>query len=93
MKWKWQNQLMTAVILFSVQYFTVILFPTVQGYSGWLLFAFLIGRVIGVLHPPSEIEAPLTPERNVLGWIALGVFIICFTPAPIDIIVPIPPAP
>ncbi len=93
MKWKWQNQLMTAVILFSVQYFTVILFPGIQGYSGWLLFAFLIGRVLGVLHPPSEIEAPLTMERKVLGWIALGVFVICFTPAPIDIIIPIPPAP
>ncbi len=93
MKWKWQNQLMAAVILFSAQYFTVILFPAIQGYSGWLLFAFLIGRVIGVLHPPSEIEAPLTQERKILGWIALVVFIICFTPAPIDMIVPIPPAP
>jgi membrane-associated protease RseP (regulator of RpoE activity) len=93
MKWRWQNQLMAAVILFSVQYFTVILFPTIHGYSGWLLFAFLIGRVLGVLHPPSEIEAPLTKERKILGWVALGIFIISFTPAPIDMIMSIPPAP
>ena len=93
LKWRWQNQLMTAVIIFSVQYFGVILFPGINGYSGWLLFAFLIGRVIGVLHPPSEIEAPLTKERKILGWIALAVFVLCFTPAPIDLLIATPPTP
>ena len=93
LKWGWQNQLMIAVILFSVQYFIALFFPQVRGYSGWMLFAFLIGRFIGIMHPPSEIEAPLTKERKILGWIALGVFVICFTPAPIDLIVATPPAP
>ncbi|CAN5232544.1 site-2 protease family protein [soil metagenome] len=93
LKWRWQDQLMTAVLIFSAQYFSVILFPGVNGYSGWLLFAFLIGRVIGVLHPPSEIEAPLTKERKILGWIALVVFVLCFTPAPIDLLISTPPTP
>ena len=93
LRWGWQNQLMVAVILFSIQYFLALYFPTIRGYSGWLLFAFMIGRFIGVLHPPSEIEAPLTLGRKVLGWIALGVFVVCFTPAPIDLIMVSPPAP
>lgn len=93
LRWGWQNQLMIAVILFTIQYFLVLYFPTIRGYSGWLLFAFMIGRFIGVLHPPSEIEAPLTFGRKVLGWIALGVFVVCFTPAPIDLIMVSPPAP
>ena len=86
LKWGWKNQLMTAVILFSVQYFLVLAFPSLRGYSGWLLFAFLIGRFIGIQHPPCEIEAPLTIERKILGWVALGVFIVCFTPAPIEMV-------
>ncbi len=93
LKWKWQNQLMAAVIMFSVQYLLVIVFPGVSGYPGWLLFALLIGRFMGILHPPSEIEAPLTRERKIFGWIALGVFIICFTPAPLELIEAIVPAP
>ena len=93
LQWGWRNQMMVAVAIFSAQYLAVVAFPRLQGYSGWLLFAFLIGRFIGIQHPPSEIEAPLTMERKILGWIALGVFILCFTPAPIDMIVATPPAP
>jgi membrane-associated protease RseP (regulator of RpoE activity) len=89
----WQNQLMIALMVFAAQYFLVLFLPSLNGYSGWLLFAFLIGRFIGVLHPPSEIEAPLTQGRTVLGWIALLIFVISFTPAPIDLLVITPPAP
>lgn len=93
LKWGWQNQLMIAVIMFGIQYFLVIYFPALRGYSGWLLFVFLIGRMVGVLHPPSEIEDPLTSDRKILGWIALAVFILCFTPAPMELTFSSPPAP
>jgi membrane-associated protease RseP (regulator of RpoE activity) len=82
----WQNQLMITLIVFAAQYFLVLFAPGMNGYPGWLLFAFLIGRFIGVLHPPSEIEAPITDSRKVLGWIALVIFVISFAPAPIDLI-------
>jgi hypothetical protein len=91
--WGWQNQLMVAVIIFTVQYLLVNLFPTLHGYSGWLLFTFLIGRMIGIPHPPSEIEEPISEGRKILGWIALIVFIISFAPAPIEMSAVIPPAP
>lgn len=77
---------MYTLALFVVQYGIVSVFPHVRGYSGWLLFAFLIGRFVGIQHPPSEIEEELSPMRKVLGWIALIIFIITFTPNPLEII-------
>ncbi|MDL5045691.1 hypothetical protein QQ054_06535 [Oscillatoria amoena NRMC-F 0135] len=60
-------------------------FPGIKGYSGWLVFGFVIGRLIGVQHPPSEIEEPLDVNRQVLGWIALTIFIISFSLNPIEL--------
>jgi hypothetical protein len=62
------------------------LMPKLDGFNGWLLFAFLLGRFIGVRHPGAEVEEPLTLERKILGWIALVILILCFTPTPIEII-------
>jgi membrane-associated protease RseP (regulator of RpoE activity) len=84
----WKNTLMLAVIIFSVQYFIVMVFPGLRGYSGWLLFAFILGRFVSVPHPPTEIEEPLDSGRKVLGWIALVIFVICLTPDPLQLNVP-----
>jgi hypothetical protein len=43
-----------------------------------------VGRFIGVQHPPSEIEEQLDTKRVIMGWIALLIFILCFSPAPIN---------
>jgi len=56
-------------------------FPTLKGSSGWLLFAFLIGRFLGVYHPPALFDQPLDLKRQVLGWIALIIFVISFSPS------------
>ena len=89
----WKDTLMYATLIFTSQFLLSWMMPGIQGYSGWLLFAFLIGRFIGIAHPPCEIEAPLTDDRKILGWIALAVFVVCFTPAPIEMILVTPPAP
>jgi len=81
-----KDTLMYALGLFAVQYLIVTVFPAVHGYSGWLLFAFLIGRFIGIQHPPSEDEQPLSSGRVMLGWLALIIFILCFTPNPLEMI-------
>jgi membrane-associated protease RseP (regulator of RpoE activity) len=81
-----RNALLAALGILTAQYLLVTLFPTLQGYPGWLLFAFIIGRFIGVPHPPSEIEQPLTQGRVVMGWIALVIFVLCFTPDPIALV-------
>jgi hypothetical protein len=48
-----------------------------------MLFAFLIGRFLGVDHPKVLFDQPLDLKRKIIGWIALIVFIISFTPKPL----------
>ena len=79
------NTFMYALGIFAVQYLLVTTFPGLHGYSGWLLFVFLIGRFVGVAHPPSEIEEPLDDTRKILGWLALLIFVLCFTPNPLEV--------
>jgi membrane-associated protease RseP (regulator of RpoE activity) len=74
------NALLTAVAVFTFQFLVEFLFPEITGYGFWLLYAFLIGRYLGVYHPPALSEQPLDTKRKVLGWIALGIFVLCFTP-------------
>lgn len=80
------NTWLVAVGIFTVQYVIGLLFPSFTGYSGWLLFVIILGRLMPAAHPPTEIEEPLTFGRQVLGWIALLIFILCWTPKPIEII-------
>lgn len=77
--------LTVAVGIFAVQYVITWFFPKAVGYSGWLLFALIVGRLMPVQHFPTEIEEPLTTGRKILGWIALVIFVICWTPNPIEI--------
>lgn len=77
-----KDTLMYALVMFAVQFIITAIFPTVDGYRPWVLFAFLIGSFIGVHHPPSEIEQPLDLKRVILGWISLLIFVLCFSPKP-----------
>jgi membrane-associated protease RseP (regulator of RpoE activity) len=74
------NTILVAVAVFTLQLVIEFIFPDITGYNGWLLYAFLIGRILGVYHPPSIDESPLDLKRKVLGWLAVLVFILCFTP-------------
>jgi membrane-associated protease RseP (regulator of RpoE activity) len=78
-----QTTLMISVLVFAAQFVITWQYPGVTGYEGWLLFAFVIGRFIGVQHPPSEIEQPLDSKRIVLGWLSLFIFVISFSPVPL----------
>jgi len=56
--------------------------PDMEGYSGFLFFAFILGRFLGVYHPETELQEPLDTKRKILGWLALVVFILCVSPKP-----------
>jgi membrane-associated protease RseP (regulator of RpoE activity) len=77
-----QTRLVYALAIFTVQFGIGFIDPTIKGYFGWLVFAFLIGRVIGVKHPPARDNQPLSFTRRIIGWIALIVFVLCFSPQP-----------
>lgn len=83
---KKRDRLMYALAIFTTQYVTSWLLPSVHGYPGWFVFTMLIGFFVGVPHPPSEIEEPLDSGRKILGWFALIVFILCLTPDPITLL-------
>ncbi|MEL7003661.1 MAG: site-2 protease family protein [Bacteroidota bacterium] len=79
------TRLMVALIIFTPQFTLPMLNPDLTGYSGWLVFSFILGRVIGVYHPPVPVETPLDLKRKVIGWIALIIFVISFSPNPVYI--------
>ncbi len=56
--------------------------PDWEGYSNFLVFIFVVGRFLGIYHPVTELEEPLDTKRKVLGWLALFVFVLCFSPKP-----------
>ena len=85
LKFYWQNTLILSLSIFILQYAVVWLFPQTLGFGSWLLFAFLLGRFIGIYHPKAQIEEPLSTGRKILGWIALIILITCFTPVPVEI--------
>jgi len=56
---------------------------TNYGWLGWLLWFWILKRVIKPTHPPVMDEAlPLDRRRVLLGWLALLIFVLTFTPAP-----------
>jgi membrane-associated protease RseP (regulator of RpoE activity) len=82
-----QDQLMYALLMFAAQFLIAWGFPGVKGSPIYLLFGFIVGRFVGIGHPPSEIEQPLDTKRTIVGWITLIIFIICFSPNPLEIVV------
>jgi membrane-associated protease RseP (regulator of RpoE activity) len=79
-----KDKLMYAVLMFASIFVLSLIFPKAEGYPGWLLFCFIIGRFIGIEHPPTDVEEPLDTKRIILGLLALLIFIVCFSPAPIE---------
>ena len=77
-----RNAVLMAVLIFTIQFLISYISPGIKGYQGWLLFAFLLGRVLGVYHPPVLYDTPLDWKRKLLGWISLIIFVLCFTPTP-----------
>jgi len=79
---KRRDVILCALTIFTVQFALKTIYPSVEGYNGWLLFAFLLGRVLGVYHPDTLYDAPLSKSRQIIGWFSLFVFLITFSPTP-----------
>lgn len=70
------------VIVLQLVLSTIPAIDSKHGFSGFFPFLFLLGRVLGVYHPDVEEDQPLDWKRQVLGWLALLIFVLCFTPHP-----------
>ena len=71
-----------ALGIFGLQYVLKIGFPGLEGYAGWTVFGIVLGRFLGIYHPPVEDSRPLNTGRILVAFLALLVFAICFSPAP-----------
>lgn len=76
------NNFILAFGIFGIQYALKILFPGLVGNSGWLVFAIVLGRFLGIYHPPTPTNQPLTAGRIAVAIVSLLVFVVCFSPAP-----------
>ena len=55
-------------------------------WDGWIIWGVLL-IILGFRHPPIVYsEMPLDPKRKIIGWIALAIFVLTFTPVPIAIL-------
>jgi membrane-associated protease RseP (regulator of RpoE activity) len=65
------------------QLFLFVLLPLgIFFWPGWLVWIFLLA-LLGTRHPPTlDDSLPLDRRHVILGWIALAMFVLCFTPTP-----------
>lgn len=77
-----QTKLTIALSLAAGQYALAFLKPEWDGYQGWLFFAFLLGRVMGLRHPEVSGVKELDRNRKIIGWLAILIFVLCFSPKP-----------
>jgi len=56
--------------------------PIKIGWSGWLLWSLILYVVIKVKHPPVNQLEELSWKRKIIGYIAILIFIISFSPSP-----------
>lgn len=55
-------------------------------WKGWLIWCALLFFVMGTKHPPTMDEySPLDRRRTIIGWVALVLFVLTFTPSPFQI--------
>ncbi len=62
--------------------FPVLILLGLFGWAGWLVWALLV-YFLGVHHPPAAGE-PLDKKRMALAWLCLVIFVLIFTPVPLQ---------
>ncbi|GAB4044825.1 site-2 protease family protein [Spirosoma litoris] len=78
----WVTSLLIALSVVIAQLAVSWVWPNAEGYSNFLVFVFVVGRFLGIYHPETEQDEPLDLKRQILGWLALIIFVLCFSPRP-----------
>jgi membrane-associated protease RseP (regulator of RpoE activity) len=74
--------LLLAACIWAAQLGCTTIWPSIIGNPGWLVFGLLLGRFTGIYHPPAPDERNLSRGRQLLGWVMVAIFVLCFTPSP-----------
>ncbi|RMG60570.1 MAG: site-2 protease family protein [Bacteroidetes bacterium] len=60
-------------------------FPAWNPQGLWLIYSLMLVRVVKLDHPPAYYEARVSPSRQALGWLAILIFVLSITPAPLTL--------
>ncbi|MEZ0541623.1 site-2 protease family protein [Fibrella arboris] len=74
--------LLIGLLVVVAQFAVSFVFPDAEGYIGFMVFAVVLGRFLGVYHPETAHNEPLSTGRKLIGWLALLIFLLCFSPKP-----------
>ncbi len=80
-----KKRVLMVIWVMIIQIFAFQWLSEATDYGIYMMFAFLIGRFLGIDHPKALIDKPLNLKRKILGWVALAIFVISFTPRPLYI--------
>ncbi|MEZ4827849.1 MAG: site-2 protease family protein [Bacteroidia bacterium] len=83
---RWQETGLMALIFFLVQMIIKLNIPAWEPNFIWIFYSFLVIRFIKPDHPAALYEHRVNLPRQILGWVAIVIFILCFTPTPIRIV-------
>lgn len=81
------QQILLTLVILLVQAGIKWYWPDLQMNFIWLLYAGMVSFIAGLDHPRAYLEHRVNGPRQVLGLLAIFIFIICFTPVPLDIVV------
>jgi membrane-associated protease RseP (regulator of RpoE activity) len=77
-----KKRMLIIIWIMIIQIAALNFIPKLADYAVYMVFAFLIGRFLGIDHPKAVSDQPLNFNRKIIGWVALAVFVISFTPRP-----------
>lgn len=73
--------------MLSLQALACLIFPLLVSKPIWLLYAFMTTRMVGLDHPVAIDDSPLSGRQKILGWLAILIFVICFSLDPLLFVV------
>lgn len=79
------HYLLMALGLGLAQYGFNLLLPVTSN-PIWVLYAWIASRLMGLDHPVALDDRPLSLRQRVLGWLAILIFVLCFTPSPVVLV-------
>lgn len=73
------------LLFWGIQAGIKVFYPEISPNLIWLLYSFMAVRFIKLDHPQALIEHTVDWKRQILGWLAILIFLLCFTPNPVEI--------
>ncbi len=85
-KERWKEVALISLLLFLMQTLIKWNLPDLQPNMIWLVYTLLVVQVVGLDHPPATFEHRVNRPRQILGWVAMAIFVLCFTPTPLSVV-------